>query len=352
MNKVSRINNNRKRAKPIESANYVRVYAFLSAVFIAMILLVLMSTINTLFSASIQTTNLVKLNTIPQSLYQQNSIPLMWGDLNTSGISKYTIMRDGVYFTTVPNNTHSFIDTALIPQYTYTYQIYALDKSGNIITKSNTITATTFNSYKSPIIDVNHPIYSVYSAFGDSITQGYETTVSYYDLTSNYLKTTEQTVSYNDGVGGNTTYNLLSRIQGELNQQNPDLVSLMIGTNDLRNGTLQNPAITPLQFKHNVEQIIHDINPGPSRTMFIFSIPYLTNFSGTNSTAGSLGRLQEFNNIIQGLANKYGIPYINTESSMQNMKGILNSDGVHPNNIGDQYIASSLINMIKSYNRN
>ena len=352
MNKVSHINNNRKRTKPIESANYVRVYAFLSAVFIAIILLVLMSTINTLFSASIQTTNLVKLNTIPQSLYQQNSIPLMWGDLNTSGIYTYTIMRDGVYFTTVPNNIHSFIDTALIPHYTYTYQIYALDKSGNIITKSNTITTTTFNSYQSQIIDVNHPIYSVYSAFGDSITQGYETTLSYYDKTSNYLKTTEQTVSYNDGVGGNTTYNLLSRIQGELSQQNPDLVSLMIGTNDLRLGSIQNPDISPLQFKNNVEQIIQDINPGPSRTMFIFSIPYMTNWSMKGYSAGSQTRLNEFNQILQGLANKYGIPYINVESSMQNMKGILNSDNIHPNNIGDQYIASSLINMIKSYNKN
>ncbi len=344
--------NSKKNEKPIESVNYVRIYAFLSAVFVSTVLLVLMSTIHTLFSASIQTKNLIELNTIPQSSYQQNSIPLMWGNLSTNGIYNYTIIRNGIYFTKVPSNIHSFIDTDLIPQYTYTYQIYALDKSGNIITKSNTITVATFNSYTTPIIDLNHPIYSVYSAFGDSITQGYETTVSYYDLTSSYLKNTEQTISYNDGVGGNTTYNLLSRIQEELIKQNPDLVSLMIGTNDLRNGTAQNPDVSTLQFKNNVEQIIQDINPGPKRTMFIFSIPYLTNFSGTNSSAGSFGRLTEFNNIIQGLANKYGIPYINVESSMQNMQGILNTDGIHPNNTGDQYIASSLINAIKTYNKN
>ncbi len=352
MNKVRQSKHNKKITKPIESINYVRGYAFLSSVFVAAIILVFMSSMHTLFSASIQTRNLVELSTVPQSTYQQNTVPLMWGDLNTNGIYQYNIIRNGVYFTKVSSNIHSFIDTDLIPQYTYTYQIYALDKNGNIITKSNIITVSTFNSYQSPTVDVNHPIYSIYSAFGDSITQGYETTVSYYKLTSNYLKTTEQTVSYNDGVGGNTTYNLLSRIQSELNQQNPDLVSLMIGTNDLRLGTAQNPNITPLQFKNNIEQIIQDINPGPSRTIFIFSIPYLANFSGINYSAGSFGRLSEFNNIIQGLANKYGIPYINTESSMQNMKGILNSDGIHPNNLGDQYIASSLINMIKIYNRN
>ena len=259
MNKVRQSKHNKKITKPIESINYVRGYAFLSSVFVAAIILVFMSSMHTLFSASIQTRNLVELSTVPQSTYQQNTVPLMWGDLNTNGIYQYNIIRNGVYFTKVSSNIHSFIDTDLIPQYTYTYQIYALDKNGNIITKSNIITVSTFNSYQSPTVDVNHPIYSIYSAFGDSITQGYETTVSYYKLTSNYLKTTEQTVSYNDGVGGNTTYNLLSRIQSELNQQNPDLVSLMIGTNDLRLGTAQNPNITPtIPTAIDVHEIVSD----------------------------------------------------------------------------------------------
>ncbi len=278
----------------------------------------------------------------------ENSIPLMWGEANNNN-QYYVLMRDGQYFTKFDSNVNYYLDTDLIPNASYSYQIYSENSQGQILSKSNILTLTPENSIYNAVVIKSHNNYKVYSAFGDSITQGYETTDSYFERISNYLKNKEGTISYNEGIGGNTTYDLLSRINGELQQENPDLVTVMIGANDIRWGTINNPTVTSLDYKNNLIQILNDIDPSPQRTVFIFTLSPITGWNAPGFTAGSAQRLTEFNKIIEGIANKFGIPYISLDG-MYTMKGILNKDGLHPNNIGDKYIYEQLKKEINLYN--
>ncbi len=273
----------------------------------------------------------------------QNSIKIMMGSrLREVGVT-FLLYRNNMFYTKLQSDV--FTDQDLIPYNTYSYQIIA-EQNNNIVYKSNILNVVTQNPQINNVVNHGNINYSVYSAFGDSITQGYDTSVSYFNKVSSFLKEKYNTQSFNDGVGGNTTYNLLQRINGELQNQNPTLVTLMIGTNDLRLGTKQNPAITPLEYKQNLIQILNTINPSAKRTVIIFLIPYLENFNFPLYSAGSYQRLEQFNNIIIGVANTFGIPYINENNSLEKQNNVLAPDKIHPNNKGDSIIAALLISKL------
>jgi lysophospholipase L1-like esterase len=301
-----------------------------------------------LFSKEIVQTHSILLTYSPQNNQIENSISIIWGQPSTPNVN-YILMRDGEYFTKFNYGNNSYIDTNLIPNANYTYQIYVENSSNTILEKSNILNLTTQNSLTNPLVITSHSVYKTYSAFGDSITQGYEAPISYFDRISQYLKNTEGTISYNEGIGGNTTYDLLNRINGEIQQENPDLVTLMIGANDIRMGTVNNPTITSLDYKNNLLKILSDIDPSPQRTVFIFELSNITDWNTPGFTAGSNARLQEFNKIIQGVANSMGIPYISLPKFSQ-IPGSLTSEGLHPSDIGDNYIYEQLKSELLQYN--
>ena len=331
------MNRNKKPVKNI-NANSIRLVALLYSIILIILFIFISPSFKTLYSAKNPDKYKIYLSKY-MGIKTPNSISLIIGarlqEINTT----YNLYRDGTFYTTLHSDI--FTDTSLIPYKTYTYQVIV--KHNNIvINKSNKLIVQTQNSQINPSINPNHINYSRYSAFGDSITQGYDTTLSYFQTISKYLKNKYDTISFNDGVGGNTTYNLLQRIDGEIQQQKPTLVTLMIGTNDLRLGTKNNPTITAFAYKQNLIQILNTISPSKNRTVIIFLIPYLENFNYPGYSAGSYQRLKQFNNIIIGVANTFGIPYINENPGLESQNSILAPDGIHPNNKGDSIISSAL----------
>lgn len=331
------MNKNKKTSKNI-NANSIRLVAFLYAIILIIIFIFISPSFKILYSAKnpnkyqIYLSKYISNNT-------PNSISLMIGSRLQEINTTYNLYRNGNFYTKL--NSDIFTDTSLIPYKNYTYQVI-IKHNNMIIYKTNTLTLQTQNSQINPTINPSHINYSIYSAFGDSITQGYDTTLSYFQTISKYLKNKYDTKSFNDGVGGNTTYNLLQRIDGEMQQQKPTLVTLMIGTNDLRLGTKNNPEVTPFEYKQNLIQILNAITPSQNRTVVIFLIPYFTNFNYPGYSAGSMQRLRQFNNIIIGVANAFGIPYINENPGLESQNNVLAPDGIHPNNKGDSIISSAL----------
>ena len=107
--------------------------------------------------------------------------------------------------------------------------------------------------------------------FGDSITQGFwskeggwvEIIRKYYDgLALDDLKHNKQPEIFNLGVSGDTTKNLLARIESETKARiwpdDPVVIVISIGTNDdLFEGGKQ--WITPAEFETNLNAIIDTV---------------------------------------------------------------------------------------------
>ena len=61
---------------------------------------------------------------------------------------------------------------------------------------------------------------------------------------------------YNAGINGNTTANLLKRVERDVLSRNPDLVILMVGTNDMMH---PNKSVSIQEYETNYQQLIDRI---------------------------------------------------------------------------------------------
>lgn len=150
---------------------------------------------------------------------------------------------------------------------------------------------------------------------GDSLTHG--------QLSSNYIALLEnrfQSENYafvNAGINGDLTYNVLQRLD-EIIECNPDVVTLLIGSNDI-NATYsikladlyrkqkKIPVTPSLEWSSaNVEEIFKRLRDAGIKNVAVLSIPML----GENIDSELNYRVEQYNLKISELANNYGVSYL------------------------------------------
>ncbi|HEX2628060.1 MAG TPA: GDSL-type esterase/lipase family protein, partial [Chitinophagaceae bacterium] len=74
----------------------------------------------------------------------------------------------------------------------------------------------------------------------------------------------------NSGVNGNTTTNLLKRIDTDCLAHKPELVIMMVGTNDMNNGKF----VAPDKYKVNLESLSDRIMESGSKLLLMSILPF------------------------------------------------------------------------------
>ncbi len=165
---------------------------------------------------------------------------------------------------------------------------------------------------------------------------------------------------YNRGVAGNTTSNLLARLDRDVVALNPDLTIVMVGTNDMLNSKR---VISYDKYRENLASIIQRIKGCGSEVMLMSSLPadskYL--FARHDSTK-YWGHPDEVMvkvcDIVKGLAAEYschfvdlhgefvgrGLPTHNEDIYIRNQKNSRVKDGVHPTAAGYKLMGEILCN--------
>ncbi len=192
--------------------------------------------------------------------------------------------------------------------------------------------------------------------FGDSITQGFwsveggwvELIRKHYDGLA--LKDMRSKVSqpeiFNLGVSGDTTRNLLTRIEPETKARkwpnDPQVAVVAIGTNDdlFENGK---QWVEPPEFRQNIRKIINILKPLVEGILFVGNIAVdekLTNPVFWGDYRYTNDEMQKFEIIIKEETTKLNIPFVpifekfNAEQSKRNLL----ADGLHPNTDGHKFI--------------
>lgn len=151
---------------------------------------------------------------------------------------------------------------------------------------------------------------------GDSITHG-NVSVNYVDMLQNSLG--PNFYLYNAGVNSDTTYSLLERMEDILATK-PDIVTLLIGTNDI-NATLSDDALqnywkggkiahghTPTfaEYQANYTKIVAMLKAHTAAKIGLMSLPIISEEIGTLANI----RVAEYNNFIEKIAQQEGLVYI------------------------------------------
>ena len=137
---------------------------------------------------------------------------------------------------------------------------------------------------------------------GDSITKGM--------FSSNYLLMLQRKLEsqhyefINAGQNGDTSENLLKRIDKDVLSHNPDFITILIGTNDVRQESKLKQSLA--DYRRNIEAIIHKIRAKTNAPVALISLVPL----GENPNSEKNREVEQYNSILKDIASKQNLEYL------------------------------------------
>lgn len=188
--------------------------------------------------------------------------------------------------------------------------------------------------------------------FGDSITDTCKLRDVNYPYGGGYVNMikTEIDISYpqlnikifNEGISGNKTEDLISRIDDVLNKK-PNIVFLLIGINDIWHPYDNNITPNMDDIVNRIDMIVKKIKGINSEIVLLtpFLFPTNTHFEGL---------MPAFNSLLKNLyeyVDKNNLEFIDTYSILKNSNSLdLTKDSIHPTIYGHGIIAQSILNYL------
>ena len=156
----------------------------------------------------------------------------------------------------------------------------------------------------------------------------------------------------NTGIGGNTTGDLLGRFQNDCTDHHPDVLSIMIGVNDLwrQYGTEldMTMAVYPDEFETNYRRMLTSLKENCNTKTILIEPFMFTNNTDNPMFAG----LKEYRNIVGLLADEFGTARLELQSMINDtLLGVppekFSDDFVHPSLWAHQWIAKHWLDAVE-----
>jgi isoamyl acetate esterase len=194
--------------------------------------------------------------------------------------------------------------------------------------------------------------------FGDSITEagvepgGYITGVN--DLVGKENLSDKYDL-IGAGIGGNKVYDLYLRLESDVLSKNPYAVIIFIGVNDVWHKRSHGTGTDADKFEKFYTAIIQKLKERNIKVALCTPAAIGEKTDNSNELDGDLN---QYSNIIRGLAKVNGLPLIdlrqifldyNKKVNTENKEsGILTSDRVHLNEKGNQVVAEAMWKFVKT----
>ena len=220
----------------------------------------------------------------------------------------------------------------------------------NYLFTSLLILSSTFLSFKA-----DNPKRIVF--FGDSITQagigksGYITKMTEM-LAAKGLSTQYELIGA--GIGGNKIYDLYLRHEEDVIAKKPNIVIIYIGINDVWHKTSSRTGTDADKFERFYIALIKRIQKAGSQVVICTPTVIGEKYDATNENDGDLNF---FSGMIRKIATDNACPLIDlrkeflayeTKYNIENKaSGIFTTDRVHLNEVGNQFLADTMWNVIK-----
>jgi lysophospholipase L1-like esterase len=192
--------------------------------------------------------------------------------------------------------------------------------------------------------------------FGDSITQMAVKPNGYISLIKDSLSKSNPSVEIiGAGISGNKVTDLQARVVRDIISENPSIVFIYIGINDVWHSITPGlHGTTKDQYEAGLKEIIEKIKNAGARVILCTPSVIGEKRNGTNKIDQML---DEYAEISRKVASETGIQlcdlhkdfidYIAANNPGDKEKGILTADGVHLNDAGNQFVAKEMLKMLE-----
>lgn len=185
---------------------------------------------------------------------------------------------------------------------------------------------------------------------GDSITDWYRNHEDYHDLGKGYANFAAELIKekypdtefefINLGISGNQTKDLVDRLQSDFIDINPDVVSILIGINDVWSHATEKDWIENNVFEERYRTVLAAVKENTDAKIMMIE-PFLI------PVQDRLFFREDLNpkiDIIRKLAREYADIYLPTDGLLAsayigNNPSAFAEDGVHPSDMGAKFIA-------------
>ena len=189
--------------------------------------------------------------------------------------------------------------------------------------------------------------------FGDSITQAGVQPGGYVDLIKKALDPSKYEV-IGAGIGGNKVYDLFFRMEDDVLTKKPDLVVIYIGVNDVWHKATSKTGTDYDKFGKFYQGLITKIQNNGAKVVLCTPAVIGEKKDGANEMDADLDK---YSGAIRELATKNKLPLLDLRTIFKEYdaannpdnkeKGILTTDGVHLNPMGNQTLADKLLPLVK-----
>lgn len=157
----------------------------------------------------------------------------------------------------------------------------------------------------------------------------------------------------NRGIGGNRIVDLYARIKSDIINLKPDVMSILIGVNDVWHEFDKNNGVDADKFFRIYDMLIEEVKEAlPDIKIMIMEPFVLKGTATTENWEGFKAETEKRAAMSKKIAEKYNFPYIELQKGFDELSKNTEtnywlSDGVHPTSMGHEYIKRE---WIKAFN--
>ena len=160
----------------------------------------------------------------------------------------------------------------------------------------------------------------------------------------------------NRGISGNRIVDLYARVKADVWNHEPDLLSILIGINDIWHEIGHNNGVDIVRFEKMYRMLIEDTKERLPNVKLLFMEPFvLEGFATVEEGTNKYERfceVKQYAKVVEKLAKEYGAYYLPLQAKLDALAEKYSpnaylADGVHPSVAGAKVIADEWLKALK-----
>lgn len=157
----------------------------------------------------------------------------------------------------------------------------------------------------------------------------------------------------NRGIGGNRIVDLYARVKKDVWNLQPDVVSILIGVNDVWHDLSETPnGVDIVRFEKVYRALIEDTLAVLPDCKIMLMEPYVAHGVTTDANPEHFAQVKDYAKVVEKLAAEYRLPFLPLQARFDELEAssepaYWTADGVHPTVMGARMIANEWIKLFK-----